>query len=284
MPWLHPSNKPSTSSTSCKKKLPSTRPSLRHRVSPRVERHVRFTTARRKRYTSRPATIESQSSFQQCSGKRRTGSSARSSCKNSSMPGGELYRTHHKCCSATSHLSSCKASLASAHPPMAKLATSHSVGLRSSVCISRLIVIVLFPRHLTQARRAEVISHIQTFRDYFHYHIKASKAFIHSRMRKRTADFLQGMLDMCSNYEDQANKVQCFAEPDQRPRRRSARRRVVGHSRSRHERMRGMVARGWLIASWSIRRNRSTNCSNNDHTPLVHMKHDSNAYQYCTVI
>lgn len=50
---------------------------------------------------------------------------------------------------------------------------------------------VLFPRHLTPARREEVISHIQTFRDYFHYHIKASKAYIHSRMRRRTADFLQ---------------------------------------------------------------------------------------------
>ncbi|KAH3948337.1 Arp2/3 complex subunit [Parastagonospora nodorum] len=53
------------------------------------------------------------------------------------------------------------------------------------------ITFVLFPRHLTKQRRDEVISHIQTFRDYFHYHIKASKAFIHSRMRKRTADFLQ---------------------------------------------------------------------------------------------
>ncbi|KAF2270700.1 P34-Arc-domain-containing protein [Lojkania enalia] len=53
------------------------------------------------------------------------------------------------------------------------------------------ITFVLFPRHLTNQRRAEVISHIQTFRDYFHYHIKASKAFIHSRMRRRTADFLQ---------------------------------------------------------------------------------------------
>jgi actin related protein 2/3 complex subunit 2 len=68
---------------------------------------------------------------------------------------------------------------------------------------------VLFPRHLTRQRRDEVISHIQTFRDYFHYHIKASKvdlasfigtdfnanffqAYIHSRMRRRTADFLQG--------------------------------------------------------------------------------------------
>ena len=35
------------------------------------------------------------------------------------------------------------------------------------------------------------VQHIQTFRDYFHYHIKASKAYIHSRMRRRTADFLQ---------------------------------------------------------------------------------------------
>ncbi|KAJ5554899.1 hypothetical protein N7535_007342 [Penicillium sp. DV-2018c] len=50
---------------------------------------------------------------------------------------------------------------------------------------------VLFPRHLTPQRRYENISHIQTFRDYFHYHIKASKAYIHTRMRKRTADFLQ---------------------------------------------------------------------------------------------
>ncbi|KAF4124157.1 actin related protein 2/3 complex, subunit 2 [Geosmithia morbida] len=53
------------------------------------------------------------------------------------------------------------------------------------------VTFVLFPRHLTPQRMEEVISHIQTFRDYFHYHIKASKAYIHSRMRKRTADFLQ---------------------------------------------------------------------------------------------
>ncbi|KAL8957206.1 MAG: hypothetical protein Q9193_005464 [Seirophora villosa] len=53
------------------------------------------------------------------------------------------------------------------------------------------VTFVLFPRHLTPQRRYETISHIQTFRDYFHYHIKASKAYIHSRMRRRTADFLQ---------------------------------------------------------------------------------------------
>ncbi|KAK5633134.1 hypothetical protein RRF57_008848 [Xylaria bambusicola] len=54
------------------------------------------------------------------------------------------------------------------------------------------VTFVLFPRHLTPQRMPDVISHIQTFRDYFHYHIKASKAYIHSRMRRRTADFLQG--------------------------------------------------------------------------------------------
>jgi actin related protein 2/3 complex subunit 2 len=59
------------------------------------------------------------------------------------------------------------------------------------IFLTNTIIIVLFPRHLTPARREEVISHIQTFRDYFHYHIKASKAYIHSRMRRRTADFLQ---------------------------------------------------------------------------------------------
>lgn len=58
----------------------------------------------------------------------------------------------------------------------------------------KLTALVLFPRHLTPQRMPDVISHIQTFRDYFHYHIKASKAYIHSRMRKRTADFLQGMV------------------------------------------------------------------------------------------
>jgi hypothetical protein len=105
----------------------------------------------------------------------------------------------------------------------------------SRLYILRLTLTVLFPRHLTNARRAEVISHIQTFRDYFHYHIKASKAFIHSRMRKRTADFLQGMLDSILGVDDQADSVQCFAERDPRPRRRSARQRVVELSRSRHE-------------------------------------------------
>lgn len=90
------------------------------------------------------------------------------------------------------------------------------MGLFLRSCLGQLLIAseVLFPRHLTPQRMPEVISHIQTFRDYFHYHIKASKvcddgstlttrprkkltvsllkAYIHSRMRRRTADFLQG--------------------------------------------------------------------------------------------
>ncbi|KAF2707494.1 P34-Arc-domain-containing protein [Pleomassaria siparia CBS 279.74] len=69
------------------------------------------------------------------------------------------------------------------------------------------ITFVLFPRHLTMQRRAEVISHIQTFRDYFHYHIKASKAYIHSRMRRRTADFLQVLRRARPESDDKERKT-----------------------------------------------------------------------------
>lgn len=80
---------------------------------------------------------------------------------------------------------------------------------------------MLFPRHLTRQRREDVISHIQTFRDYFHYHIKASKAYIHSRMRRRTADFLQGACSfklVVVNFT--LTWVQCCVVQDLRRRRR----------------------------------------------------------------
>lgn len=53
------------------------------------------------------------------------------------------------------------------------------------------VTFVLFPRHLSAQRRETCISHIQTFRDYFHYHIKCSKAYMHSRMRYRVSEFLK---------------------------------------------------------------------------------------------
>ena len=94
---------------------------------------------------------------------------------------------------------------------------------------------VLFPRHLTAQRMPDVISHIQTFRDYFHYHIKASKAYIHSRMRKRTADFLQGKQNPNGGLKlvNIANKIQCCDVPDPRTRRRKGRQQAAGLSRSR---------------------------------------------------
>nr|ABL85458.1 actin related protein 2/3 complex subunit 2 [Suberites domuncula] len=48
------------------------------------------------------------------------------------------------------------------------------------------ITFVLFPRHFSDKTRDNTINLIHTFRDYLHYHIKCSKAYLHSRMRSRT--------------------------------------------------------------------------------------------------
>ncbi|CAD5219250.1 unnamed protein product [Bursaphelenchus okinawaensis] len=53
------------------------------------------------------------------------------------------------------------------------------------------ITFVLFPRHTKAATRENTINLIHSFRDYLHYHIKCSKAYLHSRMRKKTSDFLK---------------------------------------------------------------------------------------------
>lgn len=53
------------------------------------------------------------------------------------------------------------------------------------------VTFVLFPRHYGKDSREKTISLIQTFRDYLHYHIKCSKAFMHSRMRARVTSFLK---------------------------------------------------------------------------------------------
>lgn len=53
------------------------------------------------------------------------------------------------------------------------------------------ITFVLFPRHTSKACKDNTINLIHIFRDYLHYHIKCSKAYIHSRMRSKTSDFLK---------------------------------------------------------------------------------------------
>lgn len=65
----------------------------------------------------------------------------------------------------------------------------HIAGLRKSEDIGY-VTFVLFPRHFTNPTIASAtISHIQLFRDYLHYHIKCSKAYMHSRMRHRVTEF-----------------------------------------------------------------------------------------------
>lgn len=53
------------------------------------------------------------------------------------------------------------------------------------------VTFVLFPRHTNKETRDNTINLIHMFRDYLHYHIKCSKAYIHSRMRAKTSDFLK---------------------------------------------------------------------------------------------
>lgn len=53
------------------------------------------------------------------------------------------------------------------------------------------ITFVLLPRHFADGTRDKTIDLIHTFRNYLHYHIKCSKAYINSRMRNKTSDFLK---------------------------------------------------------------------------------------------
>ncbi|CCG81675.1 Actin-related protein 2/3 complex subunit 2 [Taphrina deformans PYCC 5710] len=53
------------------------------------------------------------------------------------------------------------------------------------------VTFVLFPRHFGGHRKETCISHIQMFRNTLHFHIKASKAYMHQRMRARVQEFLK---------------------------------------------------------------------------------------------
>jgi len=53
------------------------------------------------------------------------------------------------------------------------------------------VTFVLFPGNIAPTKRENTIDSIQTFRNYLHYHIKCSKAYMHTRMRTRVQSFLQ---------------------------------------------------------------------------------------------
>jgi actin related protein 2/3 complex subunit 2 len=51
--------------------------------------------------------------------------------------------------------------------------------------------LVLFAPHISGTKKHTSIDNIMIFRNYLHYHIKCSKAFLHTRMRNRVRTFLQ---------------------------------------------------------------------------------------------
>ncbi|XP_028398907.1 actin-related protein 2/3 complex subunit 2-like [Dendronephthya gigantea] len=53
------------------------------------------------------------------------------------------------------------------------------------------ITFVLGARHTNSKSKDKTINLIHTFRNYLHYHIKCSKAYLHSRMRAKTSDFIK---------------------------------------------------------------------------------------------
>jgi actin related protein 2/3 complex subunit 2 len=52
------------------------------------------------------------------------------------------------------------------------------------------VTIVLQQRQLSEGKRQDVANLLPIFRNYIHYHIKCAKAFLHLKMRARTADLL----------------------------------------------------------------------------------------------
>ncbi|AGO13655.1 AaceriAGL221Wp [[Ashbya] aceris (nom. inval.)] len=56
----------------------------------------------------------------------------------------------------------------------------------------RFVTFVLFPRHFaTPDLQFSSVCQLALFRNYFHYHIKCSKAYMHTRMRRRVDSFIK---------------------------------------------------------------------------------------------
>jgi len=68
------------------------------------------------------------------------------------------------------------------------------------------VTMVVFKNHLAEKQKEKTIDLILTFRDYLHYHIKCSKAYLHTRMRKRVTDLLK-ILNRAKPEKDENDKV-----------------------------------------------------------------------------
>jgi len=77
---------------------------------------------------------------------------------------------------------------------------------------------VLFAPHITGNKREKTIDNIQTFRNYLHYHIKCSKAYLHTRMRTKVRSFLQVLNRAKSEPESTQKRTitgRTFRRPDE---------------------------------------------------------------------
>ncbi|PVU98098.1 hypothetical protein BB561_000117 [Smittium simulii] len=69
------------------------------------------------------------------------------------------------------------------------------------------ITFILFPRHFKdEETKYKTVSQIQLFRNYLHYHIKCSKAYIHSRLRNRVVEFIKVLNRAKPDTSSQAEK------------------------------------------------------------------------------
>lgn len=70
----------------------------------------------------------------------------------------------------------------------------------------RFITFVLFPRHFANDElQFKTVSQLTLFRNYFHYHIKCSKAYMHSRMRYRVDTFVKVLNRAKIDEDDEEN-------------------------------------------------------------------------------
>jgi len=69
------------------------------------------------------------------------------------------------------------------------------------------VTFVLFKRQCEASQHVNTITNILTFRDYLHYHIKCSKAYMHSRMRARVDALLKVLNRAKQDTESKAKRT-----------------------------------------------------------------------------
>ncbi|RLN51820.1 hypothetical protein BBJ28_00023478 [Nothophytophthora sp. Chile5] len=75
-------------------------------------------------------------------------------------------------------------------------------GLRNSPDLVGYLSLAIFPTHVaTTEKRIKAATLVQGLRNYLHYHIKASKTYLHIRMRKRVDLLLQAFSTAASSEE-----------------------------------------------------------------------------------